>query len=216
GYYSIFDKKTRRWDKYYNSAILVPPSGELDYYHKHILLPFGEYMPLGETFPFLKSVVAAVGDFSRGAGASTLNIISGGMEARFAPTICYEILKSSYVRDMVKKDANVFLNITNDSWFGKYEPMQHLALARVRSIENRRPILRSTNTGISALVDLTGQVVKRGGLGTSEYLILDVPVCDHRIRTLYNLFGYLFIYLLPFIIAGTVLLLRNKKEKRRK
>ncbi|MCX6112073.1 MAG: apolipoprotein N-acyltransferase, partial [Proteobacteria bacterium] len=177
--------------RYYNSAILSTKD-RIDYYHKNIRLPFGEYMPMGETIPLLKRLVPSVGDFSKGSGAMTLDLIINGLEVRFAPTICYEILKSDYVREMYNKDAHVFLNLSNDSWFGVVEPYHHLRLARMKALEFRRPIIRSTNTGITTLIDMNGMMVKAGGLNKEDVLVFDVPICDHRLRTVYATFGYLF------------------------
>ena len=197
--------------RYYNSAILSTKN-EITFYHKKILLPFGEYMPMGETVPYLKRLVPSVGDFSRGSGAATLDLIINGLEVRFAPTICYEILKPGYVREMYNKDAHVFLNLSNDSWFGAIEPYHHLRLSRMKAIEFRRPIIRSTNTGITTLIDMNGMMVKPGGLNKEETLIFDVPICDHRLKTVYAMFGYLFPYALIFLSVGVIFLIRRKKH----
>jgi apolipoprotein N-acyltransferase len=197
---------------YYNSAILVD-KGEVDFYHKKVLLPFGEFMPLRTVFPALKRLVPSVGDFSRGDGASTLDVLANGLEVRFAPTICYEILKPDYVRQMVYKDAHVFLNLSNDSWFGAIEPYQHLNIARAKAVEFRRPILRSTNTGLTSLIDMTGAVVKSGGLNTEEALVFNLPVCDHRLRSFYSGFGYLFTYFLSIVTLLFLYYLRKKNLK---
>ncbi|MEI6093819.1 MAG: apolipoprotein N-acyltransferase, partial [bacterium] len=197
--------------RYYNSAILVTKN-ELDFYHKKILLPFGEYMPLSEYLPSLKSIVPSVGDFSRGSGARTLDLIIDGLEVRFAPTICYEVLNQHYVREMYNKDAHIFLNLSNDSWFGKVEPYQHLRLSKIRSIEFRRPILRSTNTGITTMIDMNGSAVGSSKLDKEEILVFDVPVCDHRIRTIYATAGYLFPYAL-ILLTGFLAIIRIRRKK---
>ncbi len=193
---------------YYNSAILVD-GADIEFYHKKVLLPFGEFMPLRNIFPSLKRVVPSVGDFSRGEGAATLDVLVQGLEVRFAPTICYEILKPNYVRKMVYKDAQVLLNLSNDSWFGSVEPYQHLKIARVKAVEFRRPIIRSTNTGITSLIDMTGAVVKSGSLNNEESFVFNVPVCDHRLRSFYSGFGYLFPY---FLFITIVLFLYYSKK----
>ena len=167
---------------------------------------------MGETVPSLKRLVPSVGDFSRGSGAATLDLIINGLEVRFAPTICYEILKSGYVREMYNKDAHVFLNLSNDSWFGAIEPYHHLRLSRMKAIEFRRPIIRSTNTGITTLIDMNGQMVKAGGTNKEESLIFDVPICDHRLKTVYATFGYLFPYALMLLSVGVIFHIRRKKH----
>ena len=203
-------------DKYYNSAILVTPTGQVDFYHKKMLLPFGEYMPLGEYFPFLKNIVPAVSDFSRGSGPAVLKLVINGLEVRFAPTICYEILDSGYVGDMVAKDAHILLNMSNDSWFGTVEPYQHLREARMRSVEYRRPIIRSTNTGITALVDITGDMIKKSELNKEENVVMDVPVCDHRMRSFYSIAGKYFVTLSTLGVIALIIFSRKKRSKRTK
>jgi len=198
--------------KYYNSAILVTPNGQVDFYHKKMLLPFGEYMPLGDYFPVLKNIVPAVSDFSRGSGPAVLTLAIDGLEVRFAPTICYEILSSSYVGDMVAKDAHILLNMSNDSWFGTVEPYQHLREARMRAVEYRRPIIRSTNTGITALIDITGDVIKKSELNKEENIIMDVPVCDHRMKSFYSIVGKYFITLATLAVISLIFFSRKKKR----
>ncbi|MFH1224167.1 MAG: apolipoprotein N-acyltransferase, partial [Pseudomonadota bacterium] len=197
--------------RYYNSAIVVTPEGRVEFYHKSKLLPFGEYVPLANIFPSLNKVVSEIGNFSRGAGPATLDVPIDGVELRFAPTICYEILKSSYVRKMVYKDANIFLNLSNDSWFGSVEPYQHLRLSAIKAVEYRRPIIRSTNTGITALIDITGDMVENGSYHTAETLVFDVPVCDHRYRSFYSVAGFLFVPFMFFISLAAILYLRKRK-----
>jgi apolipoprotein N-acyltransferase len=198
--------------RYYNSAVIVEPNGQTDYYHKFFLLPFGEFMPLGDTFPILKTLVPTVSDFSRGSGPGILSTDIRGLNIRFAPTICYEILKSNYSRKMVQKGANIFVNLANDSWFGSVEPYQHLRAARMRSIEFRRPIIRSTNTGVSGLINMNGVAVKTGGLKTEETLVFDVPVCDGGANTIYSAFGYLFPYFVGILSIVLVFYLRKKNS----
>jgi apolipoprotein N-acyltransferase len=200
-------------EHYYNSAILILPNGQVSLYHKNMLLPFGEYMPLGDYFPFLKNIVPAVSDFSRGNGPEVLKVVIQGMEVRLAPTICYEMLNSGYVGRMVAKDAHVLLNMSNDSWFGVVEPYQHLRIARMRAVEYRRPIIRSTNTGITALVDITGDVIKKSSHNKEENIIMDVPICDHRMRSFYSIVGKYFIYLT--VIASVFIIMWSRKKRRK-
>jgi len=202
--------------RYYNSAILITPEGRVDFYHKTKLLPFGEYIPLSHTFPFLKNVVPEVGDFSRGAGPATLDLPVDGLELRFAPTICYEMLKSPYVREMVKKDANILLNLSNDSWFGSIEPYQHLRLTVMRAIEYRRPIVRSTNTGVTSLIDMTGTIITKSSIHDEESFVFDVPICDHRYRTFYTVAGFMFAPLVALISLLSLLYLRGLRLRRRR
>lgn len=140
----------------YNTAFLVSPPFELTgVYQKSILLAFGEYVPLGPLAPLVQQFVPTIADFGRGHGPAVLELKG----VRFGPQICYEGIVPEYSRGAVALGADVLLNITNDSWFGDtHEPWLHLLLTVFRSIELRRPMLRSTNTGVSTVVDITGRL----------------------------------------------------------
>ncbi len=191
--------------KYYNSAILISNDTDIQYYHKHVLLPFGEFMPLGSIFPKLKELVPAVGDFGSGTGPMLLKSSVAGLEINFAPNICYEVLKPSYVRRTVMLGANLIFNFTNDSWFGSIEPYQHLRLSVMRAVENRRPIVRSTNTGVSAFIDMNGVVISKSDIGVQETLKFEAPVCEPNVFSFYSKYGWSFVYLLGLFITGLFL-----------
>ena len=113
------------------------------------------------------------GEFSPGPGPKVFR--DGG--CGLAPLICYELLFPRYVRECVRTGGEVLVNLTNDYWFGKEaEPEQHLALSRMRAFETGRPIVRATNTGISALIDARGRVVARSGLWHQDVLRGTLPV----------------------------------------
>lgn len=156
----------------YNSAWLVSNRRDQAWlYQKHLLLAFGETVPLGPLGPPLRDLFPAIGDFGRGPGPTTI-LFKGRL---VGPLICYETLHQGYVIDTVRKGAQWLLNVTNDSWFGPVgEPEDHLLLSLFRSIETRRPLLRATNTGITALIEPTGRVVAPTGLFTK--IIYDAEI----------------------------------------
>ena len=151
-----------------NSLWVLDARGELlGRYDKAHLVPFGEYLPM-------RSVLEAIGlsrlvpgsvDFWPGPGPRTLDLPATTDEAgsrgslRMAVQICYEIVFSGQVVDRANRPDFLF-NPSNDAWFGNWGPPQHLAQARLRAIEEGLPIIRSTPTGISALVNPAGQVVE--------------------------------------------------------
>lgn len=142
---------------YANSMIIFDKSAEpIARYDKHHLVPFGEFMPFQEYLPF--GPVAQFQGFTRGAGVQLFEI--GGFNV--LPLVCYEIIfpgKSAQVR------SDIIINITNDAWYGKsWGPHQHLAIAQFRAIETRTPIARAANTGISAVIDPYGRIIKRSPL----------------------------------------------------
>ncbi len=155
-----------------------PASQDLAVYRKNILLMFGEYLPGGSWFPFLKNLFPMVANFGRGVGPETIAIpIDSNRVVRTGPIICYEALFPSYILDAARKGSELILNITNDSWFGDTaEPELHLSLTRFRSIEARVPQLRGTNTGISALVLPDGSIARSTPTFRPGILNVTVPV----------------------------------------
>jgi apolipoprotein N-acyltransferase len=140
------------------------------------LLVFGETLPLVDTFPSIQRWFPHSSTFARGTSLRHLRMPDG---TALLPMICYEDILPAFVRAMWRAagPAEVLVNVTNDSWYGDtHEPRIHLALASFRSIETRRAMIRSTNTGISAVVDAVGRIVARTGQWTQETLVAQVPV----------------------------------------
>jgi len=168
-----------------NTAYLVspasPPHAADRTYAKAHLVPFGEYVPFGQSWPWLHGLLGGLTpydyDYSLTPGAhdpAPFVLKYGGAEARFQVPICYEDAMPYRVREMVRSDdparakaVDFLVNISNDGWFnGSVELDQHLALCVFRAVENRVPIVRSVNTGISAIIDPEGRlstVVEKGG-----------------------------------------------------
>jgi apolipoprotein N-acyltransferase len=164
-FFGVYSKLAKRD---FNSAALVSPPYKLGgLYRKSILLAFGEYVPLGPFGPLIQNIVPTIADFGRGKGPEVFEL-SG---AKLAPQICYEGIFPEHSRGGVRLGADFLLNITNDSWFGAgTEPWLHLLLTAFRSIELRRPLVRSTNTGVSTVVDVTGEMRWSTRLFESGYL----------------------------------------------
>lgn len=149
----------------YNSALLVSAHGiKIGRYDKMHLVPFGEYVPLKETLPFMQMFTPYKEDYSCRPGEHWTRFplaAADGRKFTFACLICYEdsdpYLARQYVAD---EPVNFLVNISNDGWFdGTEEHEEHLAISRFRAIEARRALLRSVNMGISALIDSDGNLV---------------------------------------------------------
>jgi apolipoprotein N-acyltransferase len=175
----------------YGSALLMAANGRiLGTYDKMVLVPFGEYIPFGETFPALYALAPpAIGRFLPGRIREPLPL----GKYLLSVNICYEDIFPGQIRSLMRggierRIPDVLINLTNDSWYGRTtEPVEHLALASFRSIEHRRALVRSTNTGISAFVDPVGRIVTRSGVWTRETLVDRVAMMQGR--TLYALAG---------------------------
>ena len=140
-----------------NVVTAIAPDGSIaGGYAKAHLVPFGEYLPLRAILEPLgmSRLVAGTIDFRAGSGPRTLDL---GRWGKAGVQICYEIVFSGQVTDRAHRPDYIF-NPSNDGWFGSWGPPQHLAQARLRAIEEGLPVLRSTTTGISAVIDAGGIV----------------------------------------------------------
>ena len=161
-------------ERIYNGLSALDETGtRLATADKYHLVPFGEYVPLRGTFPFLSKLTPGNLDFTPGPGPVTVRL--PGLPP-FSPLICYEVIFAADVVDPADR-AGWLLNLTNDGWFGiSTGPHQHFAAARFRAVEEGLPLVRAANTGISAIVDGWGRIVERTSLGEMAVLDGDLPV----------------------------------------
>lgn len=136
------------------NAVVIPGDSPQFYYKRH-LVPFGEYVPFRDWAGGLLNFVGTpLGDFNAGTSAQPLQAAGHALGV----SICYEVTFGAELADSLPA-AEILLNVSNDAWFGRSAaPWQHLQMARMRALETARPLLRATNTGISAVID------QRGGL----------------------------------------------------
>jgi apolipoprotein N-acyltransferase len=158
------DERERR----YNAAFAVAPDGSVPLpYYKQILIPFGEYMPLASVLPWLNGLNAKAGAFTAGTEVRVFDYpmrrADGTAYAlKVAPLICYEDTVPALSRAATRKGAELLVNLTYDTWFGRsVAPAEHHLIAAFRAIENRRYLVRATNSGLSGVVDPLGRTVAR-------------------------------------------------------
>jgi apolipoprotein N-acyltransferase len=151
--------------------------------------------------PFIKKLTAGVGDFTAGLGPLPLKL--GGYKA--GVLICYEAIFPALSRGSVLAGAGLLVNITNDAWFGKTSaPYQHLEMTLLRAVENRVFLLRAANTGISAVIDPLGRVLKKTELFTEDVLVADVSI-NNEMKTFYTIYGDVFAYICLFFSGFLVI-----------
>jgi len=185
-----------------NSAVLLSPAGTPVFiYDKIHLVPFGEYVPLRKFLFFVDKLVAGIGDYVPGDHTMRAETPSGS----FGVLVCYEIVFPGLVRKFYSRGGDFIVTITNDAWFGKTAgPYQHFSMAVFRAVENRKPVVRAANTGISGFIDSNGRIL--GATPLFQRTAMTMNIISGSARSFYSRFGDLFSYL---CIVVTVLLLIN-------
>ena len=196
--------------RYYNSLVRLDRTGEVsDLYDKHHLVPFGEYMPAASFFArfnILGLAARAEAGYSSGPGPALLDL---GALGQALPLICYEAVFPQDVNGAPAR-PDLLLQLTNDAWFGTYAgPQQHLAQARLRAIEQRLPMIRVANTGISAMIDPAGNIVDSLPLGRAGFI--DVPLPPPLRPSLYSRTGD-WLALAALLVAFATLLIVNRRR----
>jgi apolipoprotein N-acyltransferase len=193
----------------YNSAYLLTSEGEVSArYDKQHLVPFGEYIPFSNILPFPGPLVENIGNFSAGGPIRPLSCQS----AEIGVLICFESIFPKLARDWTFRGANLLVNITNDAWFGRSSaPWQHLSMAVFRTLENRRSLARSANTGVSAFIDPLGRMTDTSPLFQPFYLVAEVPLL--QVKTIFVGFGHYFGLLCMLVCLPLVIFLRKEKQK---
>ena len=213
--YFIFGAKSFRGSpagpavKAFNTAFLTDSKGRiLEHYHKQILLAFGEYIPFSQILSKLPGMPFNDG-FTPGDGPRTFNLAGG---ARIAPLICYEDLLPELARKFVTETkANILVNITNDSWYGRtVAPWEHARLAQWRAIETRRSLLRVTNTGVTVLVNAKGEIGEALPIFQPAVMTAKVDLLEGE--TFYVRFGDWFAWAATAMSLGIALFLWKKPE----
>ena len=192
----------------YNSAAMLNEFGQRTFsYDKIHLVPFGEYDPFPLIHQVVTSVSEEVGGFHKGKVRSVGRFSNGNT---FSVFICYEAIYAGEVRAFVNRGAQLLVNISNDGWFGTSEAAeQHVRMARVRAVENRRWLVRDTNSGITASIDPYGNVtrVMRRDVRDSS----DLPYDFRTDKTLYTRFNDWFAWMCV-IVSGILVIIGWKNE----
>jgi apolipoprotein N-acyltransferase len=200
---------------YFNSALLINPLGSVvTLYSKLHLVPFGEYIPLKNIFPFLETIVP-IGDICPGKEYTIFR-----QPANFGVLICFEDLFPELSREFVRRGARFLVNITNDAWYKEGSaPYQHFAASVFRSVENRVYLARAANTGISGFIDPAGRILgvvqnhQGKDIFVSGYSSQSICLAAGK-RTIYNRYGDFFIVLCLLLDIGIVISVFGDKKWR--
>lgn len=201
----------------WNTAWVLDAEGRWgNRYDKNYPLMFGEAAPPGIDPEWYLDKIPSASHLNRGDGPAVIQAAG----YRFGPLICYEDILVDFTREVANEGVNALVNLTNDSWFGKTrEQSEHLGLAVFRSVEHRKPLLRSVNAGISAYVDPVGRVVEQtqttdsdtDGYQGAEGFTVDVPMMPSEHRTVFGMTGGLFGWLCIAGLAGVWLTSRYRR-----
>ncbi|MGH6729059.1 MAG: apolipoprotein N-acyltransferase [Sphingomicrobium sp.] len=201
----------QRVDTATNSVFAIGPGGKiLGRYDKAHLVPFGEYLPMRPVLSEIGLARLTPGDMDFAAGPGPRTIDVGGHWGNIGFQLCYEIVFSGRVVDQAHRPSFIF-NPSNDAWFGRWGPPQHLAQARLRAAEEGLPVIRATPTGISAVIDAKGAVVKELEWRKAGVIDAVLPPPSNS-ATMFARFGNLLPILLGLLlVAGGIVLGRRHR-----
>ena len=184
----------------YNSALVVGADGaRVGRYDKIHLVPFGEYVPFKNLLFFARKLTGRVSEFTRGDNREVFRLNGH----RYGVFICYEAVFADEVRQFSRLGAEVLVNISDDGWYGDTSaPWQHLNMARMRAIENRRWLLRDTNNGVTASIDPYGRV--RQSISRHQTDALPARFGFRDDVTFYTAHGDMFGWVCAILAIGTV------------
>lgn len=179
-----------KWYDSYNTALMMNQDGVQQTYHKSKLVPGVEKMPYPAFFRFLEPLAIDMGGITGSLGNSKAPVVftTSSKNAVLTPLICYESIYGEYLTKFVQKGANLLAVITNDGWWGNTPGYkQHLHYARLRAVENRRYLIRSANTGISAIINARGDLLQRTKWWEDDVINADVKLLQST--TIYTRLG---------------------------
>lgn len=203
--------------RYFNSSFLIDPRGRIiEQYDKQHLVLFGEYVPLEQVFPFLKTFTPIDGSFTPGREATVFKVDGKA----FSILICFEDTVAPLARKAVRAGARLLINQTNDAWFDPLSgSLQHMAHSVFRAVENRTPVVRCANTGVSAWIDASGRIRQElraadGSPQTAGFLTAPVNVPPSgRPLTFYTRRGDVFGIMCSIVVFALVLSSRCWRAK---
>lgn len=189
--------------KSYNSIFKISPSTDIEAniqtYQKQHIVPFGEYLPfrdiLQQILPFLKDIMASSNDISVGKNIDGFEIEN----AKIANLICFDSIFPKTAREQALNGAEVIAIETNDAWFNKSTAInQHLSQAVMRAVENNRYVMRSANTGISAFISSTGEILSALKPEVTGYINYEIPLI--QAKTIYTEFGDIIVFISALLL----------------
>jgi len=195
----------------YNSVVMFNHTDLFDVYKKIQLVPMAEYVPLSGIFPSLSDLNFGQANFIRGENHTLYPL----KEWLFGAVICFESTLPRLIRQFVLEGANFITIVVNDGWYETApEPQQHSRQAIFRAIENRRPVIRCANTGISMIIDPLGNIKDMSELNAQ--IVINSSIYPQTKKTFYTKFGDVFAEFLILILIIRILIILRKNYKNEK
>jgi apolipoprotein N-acyltransferase len=201
---SVLSPEEGGWQDYVSAVVYNANGDELGRYDKIHLVPFGEHVPFPKLLFFAHKLTGKVSRFTPGTERKVFPIQGpDGQVHRYGVFICYEAVFADEVRQFAERGAEVFVNLSDDGWYGDTSaPWQHLNMARMRAIENRRWLLRDTNNGVTAVIDPNGRV--RQSIPRHQVDALPAEFAFRDDITFYTAHGDFFAWLCAILSIGVV------------
>ena len=193
-------RKDQELNSYFNTLFKITQNN-IEYFDKKVLVPFGEYFPLINYFPYIKKFILGGTEFTKGKSKRTMLLYE---DIYFIPSICFENI---FFNKLISKDNyqnDLIINITNDAWFGKYQgPYQHFYQSIVRAVENNKYLIRVSNNGISAVVDPKGKILYATKLNEkiSYKVNLQIQPTKNKEYTQMNFLIFYLFLIISFIVC---------------
>jgi len=200
----IIGATTIKDDDYYNSFFLLEKN-KIQTFDKKILVPFGEFLPFRKYLNFMEIISGSI-DYQKG---NSERIVTTTDSLKILPIICYEIVFDKIFKNINKKEIDLLVNITNDSWFGtRSGPYQHFYISRIKALVANKPLLRVSNNGISGIIDNNGKIIKSSKLNKITQLKYKLKINNNKS---YFYIHKIFIFYIFSIFM--LLIIYNKKKK---
>ena len=189
---------------YYNSFFLLEKNN-IQIFDKKILVPFGEFLPFRKYLNFMETISGSI-DFQKG---NSERIITTTDNIKLLPIICYEIVFDKIFKNINKKEIDILVNITNDSWFGTmFGPYQHFYISRIKALVANKSLLRVSNNGISAIIDNNGKIIKSSKLNKITQIKYKLKI-DNK-KSYFSIHEILMYYLFIIFIFLMIYIRRKK------
>jgi apolipoprotein N-acyltransferase len=189
---------------YFNSFFLLEKN-KIHIFDKKILVPFGEFLPFRKYLNFMETISGSI-DFQKGDSERVITTMDN---LNILPIICYEIVFDKIFKNINKKEIDILVNITNDSWFGNRSgPYQHFYISRIKALVANKSLLRVSNNGISAIIDNNGKIIKSSKLNKITQLKYKLKI--NNSKSYFNIHK-IFMYYLFSIFIFLIIYIRRKQ-----